>query len=109
MGAVGEGEVELGAEEVWARGGAVADPRHGGAVPTAAEEDAEGVRTVGEERRYVICLVEDSLVEVGPSGGEEGVGCDGFAVEEGLVGSEGGEGEARGADGGVDGEVLAEE
>jgi hypothetical protein len=54
-------------------------------------------------------LVEDSLVEVGPSRGEEGAGRDGFAVEEGLVGTEGGDGEAGGADGGLDAEIFAQE
>ena len=64
---------------------------------------------MGEERRYVVGLVEDALVEVGPAGGEEGVGCDGFAIEEGLIGTERGDGETCGADGGTDAEVFAQE
>ena len=48
----------------------------------------------------VVGLVEDALVEVGEAGVEEVLWGDGFAVEEGLVGSEGGDGEACGLDGG---------
>ena len=49
--AVGEGDVELGAEGVGFGVGASAGPGHGGAVPAAAEDCGDGVVAGGEERR----------------------------------------------------------
>ena len=48
VGAIGEGDVELGAEGVGPRVGASAGPGHGGAVPASAEDGGDGVVAVGE-------------------------------------------------------------
>ncbi len=109
VGTVGEGDVELCPESVGVGVLAGAGPGHGGAVPAGAEDGGDGVVAWGEHPGDVVGLVEDAFVEIGPAGVEESVRGDGLAVQECLVGSEGGDGEACGLDGGGDGEVFAEE
>ena len=58
-------------------------------MPARAEDGGDGVVATGEKRGDVIGLVEDALVEIGPAGVEEIFRGDGFAVEEGLIGTEG--------------------
>ena len=77
-------------------------------MPSAAENCGNRVVTVGEHFGDVVGLVEDTFLEVGETGVEEAVRSDGFAVEEGLVGAERGDGEACGLHSVAKGEVFAE-